>query len=189
MKVTEWVRSQFSNPVVFINTITTGTDDDAELIGVCTVGESGAPVVSLRSDITEQELLPAQQFHKITIDLVRNSGEAPDSLQGRIGEMLNGSPVVVYNAPFQRKFLRQFLGYEPSVIDITVLARFVYSHFPTPVSYSLADGMRYMANLSGGTSFGKALALYGVTEDSSCGFPCESRALALRSLWEALDRA
>jgi DNA polymerase III epsilon subunit-like protein len=95
---------------VFLDTETTGLDEDAELVEIAILDSKGIPIVdTLLRPETQQEWPDAQAVHGISPDDV---ADAPtlDEVADEIRKAVAGKTVVIYNADFDAGFLGDLLS-------------------------------------------------------------------------------
>lgn len=106
-----------SDAVLFC-TATTGLHRTDKLLAVAYQLYSGDTVEktgTLFLDVTDEELVPGQQYHQITPDIIRANAMKPDAFKEALMEIMTQRVAFTYNTAFQLKALMVMGG---GIIDV-----------------------------------------------------------------------
>ena len=90
---------------VYLDTETTGVSDDDEMVELTIIDDDGKPLINTLIKPKYHASWPgAQRVHGISPIDVRHA-PTQDEISDKIREVVKGKMVVIYNAPFDSKFL------------------------------------------------------------------------------------
>ena len=90
---------------VYLDTETTGVSDDDEMVELTIIDDDGKPLIDTLIKPKYHTSWPgAQRVHGISPIDVRHA-PTQDEISDEIREVVKGKMVVIYNAPFDQKFL------------------------------------------------------------------------------------
>lgn len=100
------MKHYFDQSLVFLDTETTGLDTDAQIIEIAIIDGTGDVLVDLRLKPSVAIDEQAQAVHGISIEDVNDYPQWPE-VESTIQNALIGKKVVIYNADFDIRLLRQ----------------------------------------------------------------------------------
>ena len=119
------------NKVVFLDTETTGLDDEAEAVEVAVVDTSGRLLFQSLIQPRKPSTPEAEAVHKLTTEALHR---APvfENIALALSNVLHGRIVVAYNADFDRRVLQQTATlaiaktrYEPNIDHVATFEKYV----------------------------------------------------------------
>ena len=100
------MKNYFNQSLVFLDTETTGLDTGAQIIEIAIIDGTGDVIVDLRLKPSVPIDERAQAVHGISIEDLADFPQWPE-VEPAIKEALIGKKVVIYNADFDTRLLRQ----------------------------------------------------------------------------------
>jgi DNA polymerase-3 subunit epsilon len=112
MTPTETARYWMSRNPLFLDTETTGLDDAAEIVDIAIIDSAGQPLINTL--VRPRLPIPpgAQAVHGISNEMVRQA-PAFGELWPEVRRLLSGRLVIIYNADYDTRMIRQSLGNLP----------------------------------------------------------------------------
>ena len=90
---------------VYLDTETTGLDDDDEIVELTIIDDDGEPLINtLLKPVNHSEWPDAENIHGISPMDVRNA-PTQKQISGKIRDVVKDTRVVIYNAPYDSQYL------------------------------------------------------------------------------------
>lgn len=128
-----WAKDILTHQPVILDTETTGLGDDDEIIQIAIIDHTGAVLMDTLVKPTGKRIpLEATQVHGITAEMVK---DAPvwDAIAPDIWKRIAGNHLVIYNASFDLRLMRQ------SCRTIAMKTIFTSVHAALPVSCAMLN--------------------------------------------------
>jgi DNA polymerase III epsilon subunit-like protein len=104
--VIESLSNWLAADALFLDTETTGLDEDAQIIEIAILDRHGNPLIDTLVRPTVEIPADAMAIHGITNEMVANAPAWPE-IHSQVGAVLHGREVIAYNAAFDVRLLEQ----------------------------------------------------------------------------------
>lgn len=118
-KTREIVKNWLASPPLFLDTETTGLDEDAQIVEIAIIDRYGHPLIDTLVRPTVEIPAEAIAIHGITNEMVAGAPVWTE-IHGQVAAILQGREVVAYNAAFDARLLDQVARRHQLVIPFFV---------------------------------------------------------------------